>query len=822
MDSHWQKIEEAVAVASGLPAAECSSWLSEFCAGDDGLRAEIESLLACQTGAENFFENSPARQLAQILSADGEDFKGRRFGHYRVVSEIGRGGMGVVFLAERGDGRFSQRVAVKLVRRGLDGEDILRRFRNERQILAALRHPNIAQLFDGGETDDGLPYFVMECVEGQPLDEYCDGRRLTTDERLELFRTVCAAVQHAHQHLIVHRDIKPSNILVTSSGEPKLLDFGIAKVLNPALSEQAPERTRTEARALTPDYASPEQVRGERATTASDVYSLGVVLYELLTGHRPYRASDSAPDELARLICEHEPTKPSAAVSAVETFARGGNDTAARKVITPESVSRARDTHPERLRRRLAGDLDNIVLMALRKEPGRRYSSVEQLSEDIRRHLEGRPVIARRDTFTYRAGKFVRRHKIGLAAASLILLTLLAGAVMTLREKHKAERRFNQVRELAGSFMFEFNGAVENLPGSTPVRVLLVKRALQYLDSLSQEAGGDPSLQLELAEAYLKVGDIQGKPYRPNIGDSAGALLSYAKAKTILEQLAKDAPEDPNVLFNLGVAYEDSGRLLVRVGKKEEALENARKALALAQRLVAARPDDATYRKRLGDSYQYLGTAMFNADFNVFRTAPLNDYRQALESYRQALSIHEALSASDPADISLRWAVSVDYEYIGFVLRGIGDATGEAEDYRLALENHLKELEVCQALSASDPKNPALLKLLGDAYADVGTSRLKVGDADGALESFDKRLSSAEALAATDPANIEHQADAGMVHFNIGLALRQKRDLSGASKHYQKASEMIQSLLDRDPSNAELRSSVMLIQKEMGDLSARR
>jgi serine/threonine-protein kinase len=312
---------------------------------------------------------------------------------------------------------------------GAPAPEVLERFKSERQILAALDHPNIARLLDGGTTDDGLPYLVMEYVEGTLVTDYCDDRRLTTNDRLQIFRTICAAVQHAHQNLVVHRDLKPSNILITPDGTPKLLDFGIAKVLNPALSGPAMERTGTELRVLTPDYASPEQVRGEKLTTTSDIYSLGVVLYELLTGHRPYRSINTPSHDFARVICEQEPPKPSTAVSSVEVVTH--DDSRPQTTITPESVSQARDTQLDKLRRRLFGDLDNIVLMALRKEPERRYESAAQLSTDIQRHLDGLPVIARKATFKYRAGKFVRRNRLAVAAAAVLLLSLIGGIVAT-------------------------------------------------------------------------------------------------------------------------------------------------------------------------------------------------------------------------------------------------------------------------------------------------------------------------------------------------------------------------------------------------------
>jgi tRNA A-37 threonylcarbamoyl transferase component Bud32 len=436
----WTRLKDLFRVAIECDPAKRAAYLDEACADDTALRAEIESLLASHDHAENFIESPAFADAVKALTeSPAETVAGRRVGSYRLIREIGRGGMGTVYLAERADEQYEKLVAIKVVRRGMDSEEILRRFYNERQILASLDHPNIARLIDGGTTEDGLPFLVMEYVEGVPVMDYCDQRRLTINERLRLFRTVCAAVQHAHQNLVVHRDLKPSNVLVTPDGTPKLLDFGIAKVLSPELSTLTTEQTRTDLRILTPDYASPEQARGERLTTTSDVYSLGVVLYELLTGYRPYRSLNAPPHELARLICEQDPAKPSTTITNVEVVPHVG-DAGAQAASTSESVSLARDTQPDKLRRQLSGDLDNIILMALRKEPSRRYATVGQFSDDIGRHLDGLPVAARKDTFKYRAAKFVRRNRLGVAAACVVALSLLGGMLTTVWQARAARR----------------------------------------------------------------------------------------------------------------------------------------------------------------------------------------------------------------------------------------------------------------------------------------------------------------------------------------------------------------------------------------------
>src|SRR5216683_577991 len=413
----WQRINEMFHAALVLDGRERSAFLVAQCAGDDALRIKVAALLASHDQAEGFIQGSVFGDAAQLLVEDeAQAMIGQHIGLYKISKEIGHGGMGTVYLATRDDDQYQKQVAIKVVKRGMDTDLVVDRFRNERQILASFDHPNIARLLDGGSTETGLPYFIMEYIEGQAIDEYCDDRRLSTVARLELFRTVCSAVQYAHQHLVIHRDIKPSNILVAADSVPKLLDFGIAKLLQTE-TNQPRATTAMMLRVMTPEYASPEQIRGDQVTTVSDVYSLGVLLYELLSGHSPYHFKTLLPEVVAQVIRDSEPEKPSAVVYRVEEIATGGRKG---RTLTPESVSETREGRPEKLRRRLAGDLDNIVLMAMRKDPRRRYSSVGQFAEDIRRHLEGLPVVARKDTVRYRSAKFIERNTVAVAAAAII------------------------------------------------------------------------------------------------------------------------------------------------------------------------------------------------------------------------------------------------------------------------------------------------------------------------------------------------------------------------------------------------------------------
>jgi serine/threonine protein kinase len=404
----WRRIEKLYHSAVEVPEDQRDAFLRESCEDDETLRQEVGSLLAYQNDSEAFMETPAMQMAARILAHDAEvvndaseSVLGRTISRYRILEKIGGGGMGDVYRAVRADGEFTKEVALKLVRGGFDTTFVRQRFRNERQILAGLDHPNIARLLDGDTTDDGIPYLVMELVNGISIDQYCDAHFLTITQRLQLFRDVCAAVQYAHQRLVIHRDIKPRNILVTEEGVPKLLDFGIAKIFDPSRRAEA-----TLAHPMTPEYASPEQVRGELVTTATDVYSLGVVLYHLLTGRSPYPRDTQSAHELARAICDKQPTRPSTIVLRKDAAGNNGKDS-----FTPQMAGGSREGSAEKLRRRLVGDLDDITLKALRKEPGLRYGSVERFAEDLQNHLEGRPVNARKGSWNYLAGKFVTRHR---------------------------------------------------------------------------------------------------------------------------------------------------------------------------------------------------------------------------------------------------------------------------------------------------------------------------------------------------------------------------------------------------------------------------
>lgn len=731
------------------------------------------------------------------LETHGQSVVGRRIGPYKIIREIGHGGMGAVYLAVRVDDQFEKRAAIKLVKRGMDTDDILRRFRNERQILANFDHPNISRLLDGGTTDDGLPYFVMDYVEGVPINIYCDQRRLPIPERLKLFRAVCSAVTYAHQNLIVHRDIKPGNILVSSEGVPVLLDFGIAKLLNPAL----PGQTVPSQRPLTPECASPEQVRGESITTASDIYSLGILLYQLLTGHLPYRFRDHSPQEIARVICEQEPEKPSTAISRIEQVP--DSNTGLPVTLTPEWISQTRSGDPEKLRRLLTGDLDMIVLKAMHKDPRRRYASADQLSNDIRCFLEGMPVTARGDTLSYRVVKFVHRNKLMVGATAVVAVALVLGIVTTTWQAHiagvergKAERRFNDVRQLANSFVFEIHDAIANLPGSTPARSLLVKRALEYLDSLAKEAGDNRQLQRELAAAYQKVGDVQGNPFFANLGDSAGSMMSYRKALAIRERLAAAAPKDVEARRELASSYDSMGDMFWVTGDLAKALENYRKSLTLREALVTvdSRHDLAASYERIGDTLSKKG-----------------DLGMALENHRNALAIREQLSSQDPNNAKARRELAVSYGKVGDMLALSGNAP-------VALENYRKALVIREALAEHDPNNAKVRRELSMSYVNIGDMLWDTGDTTGVLENYRKALAIRQALSTSDPTNVQARRDLAIVHGTLGDALAWTGDRSGAVDNVLKALDIFKSQASQDPTDQGAREDLAICYGKLGNV----
>ena len=824
----WQQVKVALHHAMELEPEERSAYLSQMSQADPDLGRQVDSLLASEDRAGSGFLNTPVLNAAGLLDPEpAGPMIGRRIGPYEILEQIGAGGMGEVYKAFRADDAYRKQVAIKLIRAGQDSQFVVARFRNERQILATLEHPNIARLLDGGTTEDGNPYFVMELIEGEPIDQYCEKRNLGVTGRLKLFVQVCSAVQYAHQRLIIHRDIKPGNILVTSEGMPKLLDFGIAKILTAEGAGELPERTVTALRLLTPGYASPEQVRGEAITTASDVYSLGVVLYELLTGCSPYKTATGAPQELARSICDEQPEKPSTRLRQNRQPLESGN-----AVPTSKLQNKAREVLPEKRSKRLRGDLDNIVLMALRKEPQRRYVSVEQLAGDIQRHLENLPVTARQDSFGYRASKFVVRHKAGVAAAALIAISLIAGLTAALYEaglarqqQSRAEKRFNDVRRLANSLLFDIHDAIRELPGSTPARKILVDRALQYLDSLAGESGNDASLLRELATAYERVAMVQGYYLQDSLGDTTGSLHSFQKAAAIRERLLAARPGDVPDTLAWSRCSTNLANQLWATGDRTDAAAAIKKAIAVIEPLHRRQPDDLKIMAELswdyslahsviGD-YEYVPKAIaldevrlkLSPDDEMAMNAYAMDLKdradhtshqgataQVLQDYQKALDIDQKVYQRNP---SPRWEAYVAGAY-GDLAR-LYDSMGND---KLAGDARLKALDIYERRAQADPRNIDLQTHLSIACINAGLAFAKAGNQQRSLELMHRGLEAMLAVVALDSSNVERRTRLANVYFAIGDVYRNFHQPAVALDSYQKSKAFFEERRVTEPKSA--------------------
>ncbi len=705
----WKDAKRIFADALERDPGTRAEYIARMCGEDVELYREVVSLLKNCDRTDLFLERSPAGPIA----VPADPLLRKRVGFYRILRQIGMGGMGTVYLAERADEEFRKRVALKAVRPELFNEQALRRFQNERQTLAVLDHPNIIRLLDGGTTEEGVPYLVTEYVEGQPLDRYCATSGIGVREKLELFRTVLSAVHFAHQNLIVHRDIKPANILVTPEGVPKLLDFGIAKLLRPEYSTQTMGLTRTDMQPMTPNFASPEQILGLPITTASDTYSLGVILYHLLTGHHPYELQMHTPLALGHAICETDPEKPSKFVERAEPAARSNA-----KV--------------------LRGDLDTIVLMAMRKEPQRRYASVEHFSEDIRRYLGGFPVLARKAGPWYQVSKFVGRNRASSAGVTLLTAGLILSAGVALQQKRAAERRFSDLRQFANFVLNDLDDKL--IEGTTPARELLAKKGLEYLDSLAREKGGDPGIQRDLVQGYIRNGDVKGNLYGASLGETEGAEESYRKALGIAAELVRangSTIEDRRTLVSVHLKL---GQVLAASGNRGEAMKHYDEAFHINDATKdSATPDFDTLRQD-EELWSDIGSAR----------SLLSDPGGALESYRRALQKAERLPAA-PHPKTRAHDIAYENEMVAYYSALTGDTIGAEETIGRSIAAYEK-------LAGANP-SPEFRRLLAQAHKNLAEVQQLTGKTTEALKNLGVSLDMTEALRSEDPENKQNQID---------------------------------------------------------------
>ena len=802
----WQKIKEVFDATVELSAAERRGIL-EICDGNS--RCEVEKLLRANDEANDFIIE-PAFIDAGFTEENAADFYiGKQIDDYQILKEIGHGGMGTVYLADKADESFNKKVAIKLIKRGMDTSAVLKRFVMERKILAQLENPNIANLLDGGSTADGLPYLVMEYIEGVPVTKFCDLHQFSIEERLELFRKVCSAVSYAHQNLIVHRDIKPSNILVTEDGTPKLLDFGIAKLLHPDWSLDTADATATIFRAMTPEYASPEQLRGLPVTTTSDVYSLGVVLYELLTGERPYKIGSCAPEEIANLIMTEEPVKP----SAVSNFkfqtsnSKTKNETNPnKKKLTNKQTSNLKSKIQNL--KSLRGDLDNIILKSLRKEPERRYQSVQEFSEDIRRHLVGLPVTATTDTTFYRVEKFVKRHRAGVFAGSIVILTLLIATFVTSwqtvvakREQAKAEQRFNQVRKLANTVLFEYNDGVAKLTGSTLLREKMVKDALEYLDNLAVESTGDAGLQSEIAAAYQKVGDVQGNPYQSNLGNMEGAIDAYRKSLAIREKLVAENPADAEMRRGLAKSYEATGDMFWTKGEYTEAKNDYLEDLRIEQEL------SITEAATIEDSF-----AMARARHRIGQALSRNgDLDGALDSFKLSLNLYQEIVAAAPE--VKKYQIGK-----GSALLKIGDMWSAKRNWQTAIRNHREALDIWSEFSSGEPSNATFKRNTAIATDRVAMDLKDLNDFPEALKTSLHAVEIQQEISAADTQNVQFNSELGLYYVHLGNIQGKLKNFSAAQISVRQGLKILQRFADANPQWIDLQRDLALAYDLAGEM----
>jgi non-specific serine/threonine protein kinase/serine/threonine-protein kinase len=741
-------------LSEGDPSARAAV-LDRRCVGRDAVRREVEALLDAHDRVAGFLE-SPGG-IAGALREYGVVETGDTIGAYRIVERIGHGGMGDVFLAERADGTFQQRVAIKLTRASVRDPEAARRFRSERQILASLRHPNIVTLLDGGATPRGDAYLVMEYVDGKPITDYCREQAPALPARIALLRQVCRAVQHAHEHSIVHRDLKPANILVTAGGEVKVLDFGVAKLLE-ASGVAGGTQTGLLPGPLTPNYASPEQLRGLPVTTACDVYSLGVLSYEVLAGARPYDTTGKPLDQVLAIVLETEPVRPSTV--SYET-GQGGS---AAPAYSPGT---------------LKGDLDAIVLKAISKEPARRYASAGEFADDLERYLTKKPVLAREPSLGYLLQRVAARNQALMVTAALSMLTIVAALGIALWQRNvavtaqaRAESRFRDVRRLANALIFKIHDAVAALPGSTPVRQTIVKEALGYLEGLERDSAADESLQLELSGAYRQIAGILGDPQRANLGDRDGAIQQLERARALALPLARRANASFEGLAALVNADRQLATVLQLKGNGGRALELVQEAEALTEQAYAGGHDPRVRH--------LLAWVLFDQAL----AEQSRDAEASLDYWHKAGAIYEAELAEQPQDLNRQRNVALVEKYVAGRYEMRDDFREAARHYHRALDLDLSR----QARTATD--RVVRFDVAID-YSNLAHMAEADGDLEKAEELFAKSLGIRQELARSDPRDVLSQLKVGTVTWRLGRVQRLRGRYPEATATLTRAIEVL-------------------------------
>jgi eukaryotic-like serine/threonine-protein kinase len=740
----------------------------------------------------------PPSDSEPIASGEADPMVGRRIGPYELTARIGGGGMGTVYRANRVED-FRQEVAVRLIERGMDRDAIVRGFHAEIPVQAALgKHPSIAGLLDAGTTEDGRPYFVMEYVDGLPIDAYCDGRRLDIPARLGLFGKVCAAVHFAHQHAVIHRDLKPSNILITSDGVPRLIEFGIETLIHP---EPGGDRVST------PEYASPEQVTGEPITTATDVYALGVVLYQLLTGRRPYRLEDGSTSEIFQAICEQVPERPSkAVVRAPASQTASSTPEPSDPGPTPEEIAESRGVLPSRLERTLAGDLDAIVLMAMRKEPESRYASAEQFADDLHRYRKGLPVRARRDSPGYRAAKFVRRHAAAVAVGTVLLLALVAGIAGTTtglvrarRQRDRAEESSRMARGAVDQFFTRVSGErLLNQPGLQPLRKTLLQDARRFYEEVIDHRGDDLGLSAELAAAQARAAKITGE-----IDSPARSVPRLQQAVATWESLVAARPGNPDDQEELARTLNDLGVMLMRLeGRRDEALGAFRRAEGLLEPATAADPASGSRRHERSLALQNIGQIQLEQG-RAF---------EAIETLRKALEIEAEWAAEDPKALEPRIAMARAHGLLGQALTSQPDGTEPA------LESYQKAVAYREEVVRDRPELADQAYLLAMDLGDGNVAQQMAGKLDSALKSLRRAVEILERLDRQYPGVLTYRGGLAGTYNMLSDLHRRRREPAESLAFAEKARDMLDRLVAEHPEDVYSRIDLAKAYNNIGRL----
>lgn len=791
----FQRLRKTFEQLLAAPQQERTAILRELSGSEPVLASELQRMLAAHSKPDSLMDQ-PAVNSVHAAPAQPATRTESRVGPYILEKELGRGGMGVVYQATRVDGTFQRRVAIKILRRDRNGDVFLDRFQRERQILAQLNHPHIAAILDGGATSEDEPYFVMEYVDGVPITTYCDSHGLSVDRKLDLFLQICDAVQYAHRSLTIHRDLKPGNILVTEAGAVKLLDFGIAKLID--AEAPFPDEAALTAAILTPQYTSPEQIRREPVTTSADVFALGILLYEITTGEHPFRRKDTLPHEVMRAICEDDPPAPS--------------------TVAP------RDS------KHLRGELDAIVLTALRKQAAWRYPSVEQLADDVGRYRRGWPVLAKGNSASYRLRKFARRQWLPLTAATLLMFLLIAGIVSTKREariaddarqtaehlraqaeqeratadrerisaeqagriaaeqrslaetrtkeveieRQRERERYGEVRALASSVLFDLYDGIRDLAGSTTARRLVVAKARQQLELLSADSRNDIGVQRDLAAAYERMGELRVDPHRPNKKDAAAALDAYTHAIELRKAIASRVEAVPADRRDLALSMAKLGDGQYYAADVKQALVSYQEAWELAQSLLRADPGDASLRRAVAQV----------GERRCFGVLASGNTGGAIESCREAVATSSILAREMPDDVEVQRIIASNEGSYANALRLSRKPQDAAVEARQALE-------ALHRLETLAPNNAEYRRLASSAESILASSLAAAGDSEGSTDAFRRAVESMEVAIEIDPSDLGSPLRLAVTLLDFSRKMAAGDDKAGAHDAAREAMQLL-------------------------------